>query len=118
MIQDVLVPGGQEIFALPNGELGYTKAHSVLRPARSSTCPFEYTTDQASNWEGFGHLSANATNAFGAHGFQACPTHDGRYQVLLDLSNATVSNVTRTGCLPFVALAVDYTQGYAAWQYN
>lgn len=116
--QDVLVPGGQEIFALPNGEIGYTKAHSGFRPLGSSTCPFQYTADGAPNWEGFGHLSANATSAFGAHGLQACPNNDGRYQVLLDISNSSLPSGNRTGCLAFVALAVDYTQGYAAWQYT
>ncbi|KAK5061323.1 hypothetical protein LTR84_007865 [Exophiala bonariae] len=114
---DVIVPGGQHIFALPNGEIGYTKPHSGFPPLDSIVCPFQYTTDGTPNWEGIGHLSANATRAFGPHGLQACPHNDGRYQVLLDFSNSTGSNVNRTGCLPFVALAVDYTQGVAAWEY-
>jgi hypothetical protein len=116
--QDVIVPGGQYIYALPNGEIGYTKPHSGFAPLDSIVCPFNYTTDGAANWEGVGHLSADATRAFGAHGLQACPSDDGRYQVLLDFSNSTGSNVNRTGCLPFVALAVDYTQGVAAWEYT
>ncbi|KEF61781.1 uncharacterized protein A1O9_03351 [Exophiala aquamarina CBS 119918] len=113
----VLVPGGQEIFALPNGELGFTQAHSALLPPGSSTCPFEYVMEHRGDQ--YAHLFPNATNAFRAKGFRACPTNDGRWQVLLALANVTVPSVTnQTECLPFAAFAVDYENGYAAWQYN
>jgi len=63
-------------------------------------------------------LFPNSTNAFGAKELQACPTKDGQWQMFLSLANATLPTVTnQTECLGFDAFAVDYDNGFAAWQY-
>ncbi|KAK7902893.1 hypothetical protein LTR67_002539 [Exophiala xenobiotica] len=108
----VVVPGGQQVFVTPHGELGYTQAHSSFRPVGSILCPFVYMKRQDAP---FGMLS---TQAFGATGFMACPAEGNTWQVFANLRNATVPGGDVTQCLGFGAIAIDSAQNYAAWQYT
>jgi len=108
----VVVPGGQQIYVTPHGEIGYTQAHSSFRPVGSILCPFVYRKRQDAP---FGMLS---TQAFGATGFMACPTEGNTWQVFANMQNATVPGGNVTDCLPFGAIALDSAQAFAAWQYT
>ncbi|RMZ86087.1 hypothetical protein DV737_g100, partial [Chaetothyriales sp. CBS 132003] len=106
------VPGGQQIWATPDGAIGYTQAHSISVPIDSVPCPFSYSKQAG---EQFGHLS---TSVFGASGLMACPNPNGSWDVFAALQNATVPNGDVSSCLGFDALTVDYiSDTAAAWQY-
>jgi hypothetical protein len=80
----------------------------------SVECPFTYQGIPSAQ---FGYLGATA---FGVSGLMACPTEENGYdwQVFLDMEDAVVPQGDVSECLSFKALAVDYTEGYAAWQYT
>ncbi|KIV85247.1 hypothetical protein PV11_00969 [Exophiala sideris] len=103
-----LVPGGQQIYMSPTGEIAYTAPHSSFMPAGSVTCPFTYIKAAQAP---FGLLST----LFG--GFMACPTSGNTWQVFANLQNATVPQGNVSQCLGFDALAIDSTEIYAAWEY-
>lgn len=109
-----VVPGGQQAYALPTGELRFTSAHANLVPQGAVSAPFVYNYDPTAQ---FGTVS---TNAFGANGFMACPTPASiAYQVFINIPNAQVPWGSVSDCVPVTPLAVPYTQGTAAaWQYN
>jgi hypothetical protein len=113
--QDVSVPGGQRVWATPDGTIGYTQAHSAFIPAGSIQCPFTYGK---ADGERYGHLT---TNVFGASGLMACPETKGGWLVMAALENATVPNGNISTCLTFDALTSDYVasgSNFSAWQYT
>ncbi|KIV90813.1 hypothetical protein PV10_05420 [Exophiala mesophila] len=107
----VLHPGGQSLWATPDGTLGYTYPHSGIFPMGGEACPFTYTEDQES---GFGQLTSNLHNATG---LQACPTIDGRWQVFLKIEGSDVPGYKSEECLEFEAFAVEYHGPVPAWEY-
>ncbi|KEF62759.1 uncharacterized protein A1O9_00732 [Exophiala aquamarina CBS 119918] len=111
---DTVVPGGQQVYALPNGELQFTSAHSNLIPAGAVSQPFVYVPQPDAQY------GTVTTYAFGADGFMACPTQGSiAYQVFINIPNAVVPLGDVTACVPVSPLAVTYTQGTAAaWQYD
>lgn len=109
--QAVLHPGGQFLWATPDGTLGYTYPHSSIVPLGGERCPFTYTADYEL---GFGHLSSSLHNATG---LQACPTIDGRWQVFLNIEGVDVPGYNSDECLEFDAFAVEYHGPVPAWEY-
>lgn len=107
-----MVPGGQQIYVTPSGEIRYTQAHSSFMPNGSVPCPFTYYKEAETT---IGHLSIDA---FGADGLMACPTNGGLWQVFASLRNATVPLGNVSQCLGFDALSLDFPLGAAAWQYT
>ncbi|RHZ65698.1 putative IgE binding protein [Aspergillus thermomutatus] len=104
---DVLVPGGQQIYASPDGAVHYTQAHSAFIPPGSSTGPFFQA-------DGVWHFTG-----LGARDFMACPTANHRWEVFVALRNATVPLGNVTACLPFVAMAIPFLAPEAgAFQYT
>ncbi|KAF2147290.1 uncharacterized protein K452DRAFT_217519 [Aplosporella prunicola CBS 121167] len=102
---DVEVPGGQQVYIAPTGELKVTQAHSASMPEGSIQDGFHKSE---SNSLGFLHWT---------NGFLACPaanSTDGYpYQIY-----ASVDGLKRTDCLGFDFLTSNYTgTGAAAWQY-
>ncbi|OCT54605.1 hypothetical protein CLCR_03078 [Cladophialophora carrionii] len=111
----VLVPGGQQIYVTPRGELGYTQAHSVSMPPGAVSCPFTYTKAPGAY---IGRLLMSIGAPFGITGFMACPTRSrGIYQVFGNLKNATVPLGNVSQCIGFDPLAAD-APGLGAWQYS
>ena len=108
------VPGGQQAYVLPSGELLFTGAHANIVPAGAVSSPFvfEYTPGAQ-----YGEVT---TYAFGADGFIACPTHGSiAYQVFANVPNALVPLGDQSACVAVSALAVPYTAGtVAAWEYD
>lgn len=112
---DTLVPGGQQVYVLPTGELQFTAAHSNYIPTGAIVNPFQYVYEPNSQ---FGTVT---TYAFGADGFMACPANDGSisYHVFVNIPNAIVPKGDVSACVPVTPLAVPYTgSSVAAWQYD
>lgn len=109
-----VVPGGQQAYALPSGELLFTGAHANLVPEGAVSSPFVYEFQDGAQ---FGSVTSYA---FGANGFMACPTHGSiAYQLFLNMESALVPLGDVSACVPVSTLAVPYTQGTsAAWQYD
>lgn len=81
-------------------------------PNGSVPCPFTY-------YKGPGApLGLLSTRAFGADGLMACPTDGDAWQVFANLQNATVPQGNVSQCLGFDAVALDFPELYAAWQYT
>ncbi|KAJ4520744.1 hypothetical protein HRR83_002823 [Exophiala dermatitidis] len=108
----VIVPGGQQLYVTPRGEIGYTQAHSSFMPNGSLPCPFTYFKGPGAP------LGILGIDAFGATGLMACPTDGAAWQVFANLPNATVPQGNASQCLGFDALALDFPKLYAAWQYT
>ncbi|EXJ86368.1 hypothetical protein A1O3_03319 [Capronia epimyces CBS 606.96] len=108
----VIVPGGQQLYVTPRGEIGYTQAHSSFMPNGSLPCPFTYYKAPGAP------LGLLSTQAFGADGLMACPTDGDAWQVFANLRNATVPQGNVSQCLGFDGLALDYPELFAAWQYT
>jgi len=107
-----MVPGGQQLYITPQGEIGYTEAHSALIPAGSLSCPFTYFKAPGAT---FGYLGSQG---FGATGLMACPTNGHLWQVFANMRNATVPLGNVSQCLGFDALALDFSENYGAWEYT
>jgi hypothetical protein len=92
------VPGGQQIYVTPGGEIGYTQAHSLLMPEGSIACPFAYTKAPGAY---VGHLLMIG-GPFNAQGLMACPLGaNGLWQVFAAMNNATVPQGNVSECLGF-----------------
>ncbi|KAK7509997.1 uncharacterized protein IWZ02DRAFT_386665 [Phyllosticta citriasiana] len=104
---DVAVPGGQQVYIKPNGELTYTVAHSAYMGEGAISTGFHLNNGTSSS--GLGSLSWT-------NGFVACPQSNGTsypYQIF-----AAVNGFNRTNCLGFDFLAGTALTGEAgAWQY-
>lgn len=104
--QDVVVPGGQQVYAAPNGRIGYTPPHSAFIPLGSKLCPFTYSKQDGDE---FGILS---TDVWGARGLMACPTVDNStepgWQVFAAMPNATVPTGNINDCVGFLAVTSVY----------
>ncbi|KAL8819920.1 MAG: hypothetical protein Q9223_001750 [Gallowayella weberi] len=119
--QDVVVPGGQQIYVAPNGKLSYTIAHSAYIPPNSAVQTFNATSGTVN--ENLGQLTFQG---LGGSGFLACPSKKsngkwgGPYQVFVDvkaLSDKDVPSGCKKDCLGFNALTAPYT-GAPVWQYT
>ncbi|EXJ75526.1 uncharacterized protein A1O5_00032 [Cladophialophora psammophila CBS 110553] len=106
-----LVPGGQHLYVTPNGEVGYTQAHSTFMPEGSVQCPFTYSKAPGAT---IGRLGLRA---FGASGLIACPTYGGPWQVFANLKNMTAPRGNASQCLGFDPLALN-TADIGVWQYT
>lgn len=107
MSLDVVVPGGQQIYVAPTGELGYTTAHSASMPANSGLAPFRYTPNPAGS---VGSLS------FQNGGFLGCPV-EGEANVYQIYAQAYGNQTTYANeCVGFAFSTVEWT-GAVAWQY-
>lgn len=122
--QDVVVPGGQEVYVDPTGALSFTAPHSASIPPGSSEGPFKYTP---------GKNGGLGTWSYGS-GFMACPTANvtavpysrrriapaaPKWQVFSAQKNATVPTGNVGDCLGFEAMAVpiNTTTTQPAWEY-
>ena len=98
---DTEVPGGQQVFATPSGQFGYTEAHSATLPPGAVTTGFQFTSG-----------SPGSLN-FG-EGFIACPTGDGvSYQVLV-----FTGTPPSDACIGIAIATFPFSGGVAAWQYT
>jgi hypothetical protein len=114
---DVLVPGGQTLYVSPSLAIGFTQAHSASIPPGAQVGGFSYVAPVA----GGNGLGDFGYSGFGAVGFMACPTADGRWQVFAGGQNATAPMGDVSKCLGFDALTSDYVnpaEGAAAWEYT
>ncbi|KAN0067165.1 hypothetical protein V8E54_014812 [Elaphomyces granulatus] len=105
----VNVPGGQQIYVSPTGELGYTQAHSAFIPPGSFLGPFEHTPGLP-----FGRYT------FDGKGFIACPNSKEdptTWKVFAHIPNAIVPTGDIQDCLPFQAVTEIFGSPPAAWQY-
>lgn len=108
-LQGTLVPGGQQLVVLPDGQLAYTTAHSLYVPPGSQWCPLRY--------QGGGQYGELIPNAFDTNSLMACPAAQDAWQVFLGLDNATVPSGKVSDCIIFDALTVNATD-IGAWQYT
>lgn len=108
------VPGGQQAYVLPTGEVLFTGAHANLVPEGAVSSPFLYLYEPGAQY------GSVTTYAFGADGFMACPTHGSiAYQVFANKPDAVVPLGDVSDCVAVEFLAVPYTEGdVAAWEYN
>ncbi|KIV94188.1 hypothetical protein PV10_01977 [Exophiala mesophila] len=108
------VPGGQQVYVLPSGEILFTGAHANVVPEGAVSSPFVYEYTPGAE---YGEVT---TYAFGADGFMACPTHGSiAYQVYANVPNAWVPLGDPSACVSVAALAIPYNNGtIAAWQYD
>ena len=109
-MQDVEVPGGQQVYVDPFGALSFTQAHSASIPPGSAIGGLVY--EPGTPWS---HYSFTQ---WGASGFMACPTTDNRWQVFAAISNAIVPSGDVSDCLGFSAIALPYEGSTPAWQYT
>ncbi len=112
--QDVVVPGGQQVYAAPDGSIRYTTPHSANIPLGSKQCPLTYSKQDGDE---FGILS---TNVWGARGLMTCPTPDESWQVFAAMPNATVPSGNIEDCVGFLAVTSVYNGvngGAAAFEY-
>lgn len=103
--QDVVVPGGQQVYVNPDGALAFTMAHSAYIPPGSLTSGFTYQPGAA-----YGDFSAPGG------GFMACPVN-GDWQVFVAVHNVTVPSGDVSSCLGFDALTSPYTGDAPVWQF-
>jgi hypothetical protein len=108
-LQDVEVPGGQQVYVDPSGALSFTQAHSAYIPPGSAIGGLMY--EAGNPWSHY------TFNGWGASGFMACPTDDNRWQVFAAMQNATVPSGNVEDCLGFSAMALTYKGAVPAWQY-
>lgn len=108
-----MVPGGQTIFALPDGSINYTQAHGAMVPwEQNACCPFQYQITSGL----YGELCP-ASWAFGAKSLMACPDAEGSWVVMLGLQNATVPSGNVSDCIGFNAMT-EIASEIGAWQYT
>lgn len=102
------VPGGQQIYVAPTGELGYTIAHSASYPAGSGLSPFEYNPQTQAGSVG--------TLTFENGDFYACPVEgqDGVYQVFAAAYGDQEKYASECTGFGFATAEWD---GKTAWQY-
>lgn len=115
------VPGGQQIYLSPDGQLKYTAPHSAFMTPGAIACPLVFHTrvDEIGNAE-------VTTYGFDATGFMACPMLSNaayqQWQVYANLPNATVPLLHHNAseCTSFVMRGVNVLLGDkpAAWQYS
>ncbi|KAL1975045.1 hypothetical protein VTN31DRAFT_3437 [Thermomyces dupontii] len=108
----VQVPGGQNLYVTPEGELGFTRAHSTYVPPGAAIGGFKHVAGEPHGQWSF--------KGFGADGFMACPDdaeNPSSWQVFAAMNNATVPTGNVKDCLTFTAAAVPYDGSFAAWQY-
>lgn len=113
LLQDVSVPGGQQIYVQRTGALGFTQAHSAETPSESTFQGFTLTPGSP-----FASLGLST-------GFLACPADAsgaGPYQIFAavkGLKDEDTPGGSVRDCIAFDALAVEYTgEGSGAWQYT
>ncbi|KAL8990976.1 MAG: hypothetical protein Q9177_000496 [Variospora cf. flavescens] len=120
--QNVVVPGGQQVYVASNGALRFTTAHSAYIPAGSAVQGFNATIGEVN-----GPLGRFNFSGLGATGFLACPANAngaGPYQVFANvkgLKNTDVPGENQDKCLGFSALTapVDREDLSAfVWQYT
>lgn len=99
------VPGGQLVYLMSTGELGFTQAHSAAIPDGADTSSFTYDSSGTSS----ANMGRLGTTAFGANGFMAC--NGPQWQVF-----ANIPGNDATNCLGFDAAT---TEGSftGAWDY-
>lgn len=101
----VVVPGGQQVYVAPTGELSYTQAHSAAVPEGSYVDKFK--RDYPTGGYQFGHLT------FEVGGLIACPAGaEMGYQVF----GAVPGKTFGPECLGFQALTIA-SKDPGAWQY-
>lgn len=104
---NVIVPGGQQAYVTPDGQLGYTIAHSAAVPEGSVLSPFLYTPQTSAGT--VGNLQ------FNGQGFNACPTASaGVFQVYAVGAPAFV----RTDCIGINIATSNSGTLTPAWQFS
>lgn len=135
------VPGGQQLYVLPTGEVKFAPAHVETIPTGAALGPFVYTPGPAAAAAGAvppaaGDAQGSYTfTGFGADGFMACPvtvpipapsgsttgSTTIRWQVFAAMENATVPSGKVEDCFPFDAVATLWAEvgggKFAAWEY-
>jgi hypothetical protein len=110
LTMDAEVPGGQQVYVMTTGELGFTQAHSASVPEGADLSSFNYDPNAVQS----ANLGRLSTTAFGAAGFMACQNTEQQWQVF-----AAIPGKDATNCLGFDALTVvRSTSEPAAWQYT
>ncbi|KAK8153093.1 IgE-binding protein [Phyllosticta citrichinensis] len=103
---DVEVPGGQQVYIKPTGELTYTTAHSAYMGMGAISTGFHLNNGTSSS--GLGSLSWT-------NGFVACPAGNASYPYQI---YAAVNGFNKTNCLGFDFLtSTVLTDKIGAWQY-
>lgn len=98
----VWVPGGQQYYIEPNGELGFTQAHSLSYPPGSIFGVAAYEGGQFT---------------YGGNRWMACPRADtsAQWQVFAELPDLSFD----PSCIRFTALVKGLSRGtVGAWQYT
>ncbi|KAI9781269.1 MAG: hypothetical protein M1839_006061 [Geoglossum umbratile] len=90
LAMEASVPGGQLVYVMTTGELGFTQAHSAATPEGADTSSFTYDPNAIS--ANRGRLS---TTAFGANGFMACNDAQQQWQVFADVPSKDATNCLR-----------------------
>jgi len=104
---NVVVPGGQQVYVLENGEIGVTGPHSAAIPEGGVTTPFSYTAPSGAGGN-VGKLEFNGSS------FSACPSGtEGEYQIFAN----GVAKFTRTDCLGII-IGTAETQTEPVWEYS
>jgi hypothetical protein len=106
-----MVPGGQQIYALPSGLVGFTQPHSAFQPMGSLPCPFAHYQEEGVP---YGRLKANV---FGARELVACPTREDGWQMYLSVSQQSAPTGDPNDCIIFEALTLESSH-IAAWEYT
>ena len=98
---DVLVPGGQQVFVLSSGALGYTSPHSHLIPKGAALRRFTATFGSSPD-----SLGSFSFAGLGSSGFVACPAANGYgpYKVYAQVLNFKAPN--SHACIDFDALTL------------
>jgi hypothetical protein len=108
LAMEASVPGGQLVYVMTTGELGFSQAHSASIPEGADTSSFTFDPNAFSS-ANMGRLS---TTAFGANGFIACNDAQQQWQVFADVPGKDATN-----CLGFDAATIE-ANFTGAWEYT
>lgn len=104
---NTMVPGGQQAYFGPEGEVGYTQAHSASMPAGSRQTGFGV-------YEGGGMVNVNG----GGLGWAACPPTGSSGRVGWGLVARGVGGGNATGCTSVNLEVRALGKGASVWQYT
>ena len=108
------VPAGQVVYVLPDGQIGFSEAHSDEYPDGAVLDPFVFSPEDSETFTG-----TITITAFGANGIMGCPDKNGNYQAYAAMANATVPTGCVDDCIGVDAVTLNYTgTGAAAWEYD
>ncbi|TVY81938.1 putative secreted protein [Lachnellula suecica] len=112
----VEVPGGQEIYVAPAGNLGFTQAHSAYVPPGSYIGGFTNITTLSDCGPAISVFNWEAAN-FTTGGIWACPTATNATATYQIFAKTVAFN--HTNCVELAGLQPHYqsTNAFGAWEY-